>query len=170
MVTKINGTTGVDKIQNNVITPSHLPSGSVIQFKNYTLDTTAGSQMASSSSTAWQALPLSITITPKLSTSKLYITAKINFDDQSGSAGGILTAIYRDGVNLNSSGGYNSNTFIYNSPAGDHYSHVITDAYTDSNSTSSTTFTLYFRNWNTAPLRVGSHAGQSTIQVMEIAE
>jgi hypothetical protein len=170
MVTKINGTTGVDKIQNNVITPSNLPSGSVIQFKNSTYDQAAGTAMVSSTSTSWQALPLTITISPKLSTSKLFIQARTNFDDETSNSGGLLAAIYRDGVNLNNSGGYNGGIFVYNNPAADQYTPVVVDAYTDSTSTSSTTFTLYFRNWNSQNIRVGSHGGQSSIQVMEIVE
>ena len=155
-------------LASNAITSEKLPAGSILQFQNYTLDTPAGGQMISISDTTWRATSLTINITPKSASSKLYIQAKTNFDDETSNSTGLLSAIYRDGVNLNNSGGYNCNSFIYNNPAADQYSHIITDAYTDSGSTSTTTFTLYVRGWNSNALRVGSHGGQSTIQVMEI--
>ena len=164
-----NNVVTADNLATGAITSSAMPTGSVIQFQNYVVDTPEGGQMLSISDTTWTATTLTINITPKMASSKLYIQSKINYDDHSTTSGGLLTAIYRDGVNLNSSGGYNANTFTYNNPANDNYKLVMTDVYTNSNSTNATTFTLYVRGWNTAALRVASHGGQSTMQIIEIA-
>jgi hypothetical protein len=75
MVTKINGTTGVDKVQNNTITTDNLPSGSILQIKSTLYSTgTSVSLQADTHNTLTQ---FSVSITPKSASSKILLLGRL---------------------------------------------------------------------------------------------
>ena len=140
--------------------------GKVLQVQRFAITTDLGTI----TTTALINSGLGITITPKISTSKLLVTAHLQFDDQTTNSDGIGASIYRDGVNLHSGMRYDLGSFTYNAPSGDNYMLSITEAFINSNSTSSTRFDLYVRTWSGTAKRLNGHAGQSYITVWEIGE
>ena len=165
----------VDQIQNaagGVPTAADLGlnvSGTVLQIQHAFYNVPAGGAYISTTSTTYLALsPLSVTITPKFATSNLLLECFYHFDDESSTSNGLLTAFYRDGSNI-STGGYSGSSFIYNSPAGDHYTQVVARKLIPANNTSATTIVPYVRCWDPYSIRVMSHGGDCTMTVTEIA-
>tara|TARA_B100001287_G_C22639246_1_gene509214 strand:- start:602 stop:1144 length:543 start_codon:yes stop_codon:yes gene_type:complete len=75
-------TLSVDIIQGQTSAANvKMPAGHVIQLQSDILTTNFAS---STSSTAWEDTPLSVTITPKYNTSKILITGMINYSGESG--------------------------------------------------------------------------------------
>lgn len=117
----------------------------------------------------------SISITPKFATSKLLVMYDTvwnigNNDGGSSIARGMTAWIYRDGVNQHSGGSSNGGFFNYNSPISDWYCTSSGKILVNSNSTATTTFTLYATAYNAARIRLTGHDGQASFTVMEIAQ
>lgn len=146
------------------------PAGSVIQYVHGEYNIPQASQMHTISSQALVASGLVLQITPKYATSLLVAEFDANWDDQTTNPDGLLTAIYRDGVNLQAAGGYGAGTFQYNNPAQDNYSLVSNRAEAIAGSTSLTEFRLYIRSWNGIAIRFAAHAGIARARIWEIAQ
>lgn len=146
------------------------PAGSVVQYVYDTYNIPAASQLHSFSSQTLAASGLNLQITPKYATSLLVAEFDANWDDETANADGLGTAIYRDGVNLQSAGGYNLGTFQYNNPASDNYALVSNRVEVIAGSTALTEFRLYIRTWNGNTIRFASHAGIAKARIWEIAQ
>ena len=68
MAVVINGSTGIDKVQDDTITSANLPAGSVLQVVQQSTNA-----VISTSSTSYQATGLYVDITPTSTTSKIFI-------------------------------------------------------------------------------------------------
>ena len=82
MVTKINGTTGVDKIVDGAITSSDLGTGvggKVLQVQN-TLTSSRNTYTATNDNVGNNIAVLNTTITPSATSSKVWITITITFE------------------------------------------------------------------------------------------
>ena len=128
----IDGTNGLTF--NNATTQAS--AGSVLQVVNATYNN--GGTGYSTSSTTFTSTPLTASITPKFSNSKILVTASVVLFPASGQA--VFGTIYRSSTNLgNATGGlseFNNGNY--------HYSTTMT--YLDSPATtSSTAYTAYFR-------------------------
>ena len=160
----------VDEIldsQGNEFDGSQLGNvGKVLQIQRFAITT----DMGTITTTTLINSGLGITITPKSSTSKLLVTAHLQFDDEATTSDGIGASIYRDGVNLHSGMRAGFGSFTYNAPSVDNYMLSITEAFIDSNSTSTTRFDLYVSTWSGTARRLNGHAGQSYITVWEIGD
>lgn len=117
----------------------------------------------------------SVSITPKFATSKLLVMYDTvwnigNNDGGSAIARGMTAWIYRDGVNQHSGGSVSGAFFNYNSPTTDWYCTSSGKIFVNSNSTATTTFTLYAAAYNAGRIRLTGHDGQASLTVMEIAQ
>lgn len=156
------------KIADGGIAWADLPSGSILQHQYSEFDT-PGTQLLSTSSTAFVSTGLSVTITPKFSNSRLLIIGNFNTDTDTTNANGIVSAIYRDGVSI-STGGQGGGMFTYSNPTSDDYQMHVIKEYTTSNNTNSTTFTLWVRCWNAYAMRIQGHGGTASLEVWEIKQ
>jgi len=73
MTLVLDGSTGVSKVQDGVITDANLPAGSVIQVQHGTLTTAVEND-----STSFEDTGLSVSITPTSASSKILVTLSIN--------------------------------------------------------------------------------------------
>ncbi len=145
----LSGDTGVPS--------SGMPTGSVIQ----TVQATYGSQV-STTSTTFTSTPLNVSITPKFATSKILIiySGSIYINSSGNTA---FQTIYRNSTNLGGTNGFceinvggtwiPTNATYLDSPA----------------TTSSTTYTIYFRTTNSGNTTYfGGDSITNTITLMEI--
>jgi len=75
MAVVINGTTGIDKVQDDTITSANLPAGSVLQV----VDDGQGSQLDLSSISTWTDTGTSVVISPSSTSSKVLISVCMPF-------------------------------------------------------------------------------------------
>jgi hypothetical protein len=157
----------VDQIQTTAGKPILNSTGSILQIVN---SNTLGfpAEITTTSST-YVTTGLSVTITPTSSTSKLLVEFVGNGKFINGPGDdGVSYKIYRDGNALNSNAGDN---LLYRSDSNTNNHHLpccITH-YVNANSTSATTFTLFFSNqWGGTGVISGDW-GVSQFTVMEIS-
>jgi hypothetical protein len=153
----IDGTNGLTF--NNATTQAS--AGCVLQVVSLTSGTST-----STTSSSWVATALLASITPKFSTSKIYVNVSASVDN--GSTGGQAgTTIFRGATNLAASLSNTAFNDSYNSTG-----RVITSvgmSILDSPATtSSTTYTVYLSSFVGGSVALSSAAG-STITLMEIA-
>jgi hypothetical protein len=130
-----------------------LPAGSVIQVVNYTI--TAQQSTSSSSATA---TALSVNITPSSASNKIYVSISSAVGD-SASGRSAFYYIYRNSTSLLQYEQF-FNTIAY---------YPMTLTYLDSPATtSSTTYTLYFRTDGAGTVYVSNGNTLSSITLMEI--
>lgn len=171
MPTIIDGTNGIDKIAAGAIEYADLPSGSVLQ----TLSTTITTALSYAGTTPQDIAGLTVSITPKFSTSKILVL--VNLAISSASNGDNYFYVLRNSTVIPSSGIVGSEintgtTAVFN------YSMINTGlTYLDSPATTSAiTYKLQAAtNAGGTVMYVNRRAldttftGQSTITVMEIA-
>lgn len=151
-----------------VDTGSVYSPGSVVQTAvSYSPDTVGEITTTSSS---YVTTGLSVTITPKYSTSKLFFTAVFNGKFVNGSGDdGAAFKVYRDGSAIRSGA---NDQLLYRSDANTVSNHipVTIQHYVNANSTSSTTFTLFFSDQWGGTAIVNRDWGVPMLSVMEIAQ
>ena len=197
MAAQINGSTGINLIQDGIVSESKIASGAVTVNKIGTgavnsskiadngvdyIDLPSGSILQtvynqtqahpyfSTTSTSLVSTGFSLSITPKYSNSKLLVSGavQVNVNGSMAAMGGGL-ALYRDGVNLTPSGGASGNFgFYYQNTTGDMYQKLPFTFYLNANSTTTTTFVLYMRSWTGSAVAVNLHDGTTEITIMEI--
>lgn len=154
-----NGTTAVtvDASQNTTlagtlatssrgITKASMPSGSVLQVVS--LAANQGNSASSTSSTTFSTTGFSLSITPTSSTSKILVIANGAMTQTTTSGTGCLATIYRGSTNL-ASGATNGFAYYENSSGSGFQWVTGTMQVLDSPATtSSTTYTIYFRAVN----------------------
>lgn len=154
---------------NTVTVPSghklHVP-GTVVQFVDYKYPSLNDNYTTISADTEF-VTPISVSITPKFSNSKLVIhsEAQSRFVNAYGMSGGLK----RDGVVV--PGGYNRSdfNFIYKGDQVNHHFQVVCNTSVSAVSTSSTTFTMWLKPYaGTGEWNEGW--GNNYIQVWEIAQ
>lgn len=157
-ISKINS----NSLNSGVPASSNMPTGSVLQVVSANLTNTV-----STSSSSFVTTGLSVSITPKFSTSKIFVVVGGGSMYNNGTGGQqACTTIYRNGTNLAGSNGlslaYASTNYvqcpvsmsIYDSPA----------------TTSSTTYEVYFASVNVAgTIQLVLSNSKMTITLMEIA-
>lgn len=155
MPTIISGDTGIDKIAAGAIEYADLPTGSVLQVVSAVTNTTT----SNSSSTAVAATNLSVSITPKFSTSKIFIIASVPATASNGN-GNYYIAKNASPIGV---------TEKYLSAGGTGTQFAISLSYLDSPATTSaTTYQIYF-NAGSSTMYVNQNGSYSTITAMEIA-
>lgn len=142
-----------------LITTGSPQSGSVLQVVNTTLN---GPTQVSTSSTTPQSTVLTVTITPKFATSKILVMANTQiFNNANGNYGYI--AIYR---NNTTSLGFNGVTYGGTSV---NWVPATNISYDSPNTTSATTYTLYYKAGSGVFNVFWGNDTTSTITAMEIA-
>jgi hypothetical protein len=150
----IDGTNGLTF--NNATTQAS--AGSILQVVSATY---SNASWTSTTSTSFVSTPLTASITPKFSTSKILIIASYSLSPAVGQS--IYSTIYRNSTNLgNSSAGmseFNYGDYVYSTAIN----------YLDSPATtSSTTYTLYFRT-SAGTARIVGDSVTCSITLQEIA-
>ena len=163
----MSSTLYVDKVVEKTSAAGvHIP-GHVIQVQQYQ----AGGSTLEVSTNNFTATSMTVTITPKFTTSKIILHASWPYWFAADSNNYCIGTIYRGSSNLGI-GGYNGLTF--NGPMrNSSYNNQAHMDYMDSpNTTSATTYTVYVRpyNYNTSLLRVGWTSQLSFLSAMEIAQ
>jgi hypothetical protein len=152
-----------NSLASGVPATSNLPVGTVLQVVNGTL---AGN--VTTTSTSFVTTGLSATITPTKSTSKILAFVSGSGYVTVSNAQNTLT-LYRNATNLN----INMVQYIYSSAGGSQVQSPVNFNYLDSPaSTSSITYTVYFRNTGSGQIEFNSapnNAGIATLTLMEIS-
>jgi len=151
------------------ITSSQLPAGTVLQVVASTITaqvTTTNNTFTSTGHT--------VTITPKFSTSKIYVVATGDGGTSTGSASAWYTVFRNGSTNLSTGTALGAAISMRASGASDCFGAVAMSFLDSPNTTSSTTYTVYFGNssgatsyW--APVPGTPSSPSATITVMEIA-
>ena len=175
-----NQLSGMTTASLPTVTTDKLGTGAVLQVKQSTFADDAGT-----SSTSYQDIPLSVSITPRATSSKILVQVNIWAGVNDTGQYGVLLQLLRDSTQINMGNAEGSRPRVMGvaySPAHDYDVYPIIANYLDSpNTTSSTTYKVQFRSgWSGSKTvyinRGGSdsdNAGgartMSTITVMEIA-
>lgn len=175
MTVTINGTTGIDKVQDAVVqnatlaagvpSTAKLPAGTVLQV----VQGTVGGSVITISSSSFVNIGLTATITPTSATSKiLCIVTPIQVYTNSAGRSCYIT-LYRNSTNIAASGSSINQNFgqLYCDTAvtlGN-----LSFSYLDSPATTSaTTYTVYAAN-SSGNITINQNSGTSIIQLLEIA-
>lgn len=155
MAVTIDGTSGIT-FPNNTIQAS---AGSVLQVVN-----AINSTSASTTSTSYVTSGSSATITPKFATSKIYIM--MSTSGRAGIGAALRATMYRNSTQLTG--------FTQTQQAGTGFIQYLDTGislnYLDSpNTTSATTYTLYFLSSNGTSCQVSVDGAETNITLMEIA-
>ena len=151
--------TGISSAQT--ITSAQLPTGTVLQVvaANNTLSSTT------ITSTSFVSLGLTATITPKSSTSKIYIMATFSMTMDGADNTQSYVSVYRNSTDLRTSG---TCLAMYDTPGGDVGFSIPTSFYDSPATTSSTTYTIYGKVGSSSS-QFRPRAGTDTIVLIEVA-
>jgi hypothetical protein len=153
--------TNASNITSGTLASARLPTGTIIQVvgaNNTMLNTTITSTSAVS-------LGLTASITPKFSTSKIYVMATFSMTQDGSDNAQSSVYIYRSGSNLRGGG---TCLAMYDTPGGDVGFSIPTSFYDSPATTSSTSYTIY-GSVSTSSSQFRPRAGTDTIILMEIA-
>ena len=159
----VAGTTVLDlpAVSGTILTTNNFQSGGVVQVvsANNTLNVT------SLTSTSFITLGLTASITPKFSSSKIYVMATFSGTQDDGSNDQSYIAIYRNGSDLKTSG---TCLAMYDTPGGNVGFSFPISHYDSPATTSATSYTIYAKVSNSGS-QFRPIAGTDTIILMEIA-
>jgi hypothetical protein len=144
-----------------IVTTGSPASGSIIQVVG------ANNTMASTTitSTSFVTLGLTASITPKFSTSKIYIVATFSMTMDGADNTQSYVSIYRNSTDLRTSG---TCLAMYDTPGGDVGFSIPTSFYDSPATTSATTYTIYAKVGSSSS-QFRPRAGTDTIILMEVA-
>jgi hypothetical protein len=150
-------TSGTIVTSASSLTASQLPTGSIIQIVQGQMST-----QVSTTSTTFVSATLNASITPSSSSNKILVM--VSGPGGSNTSGGITYyTIYRDATNIIPAtfSGYNYSSAMLYAP--------VTINYLDSPATtSSTTYTVYFKTSAVSSVLLSAGGGTSTITLMEV--
>jgi hypothetical protein len=136
-------------------------AGNVLQVVSATTTSTT-----STTSSTFQATGLTVSITPKFATSKIFIIASFNFNIVASTQWGDFT-LYRNSTNLGATNGFGG---IYIQGGTDNHGPCALNYLDSPATTSSVSYTVYVKNRNNSSLvRFDSDNQTASITVMEIA-
>jgi hypothetical protein len=146
-------------VTGNILTDKY--AGTVLQV--VTATTTSGT---STTSSTFQATGLTVSITPKFSTSKIFIIASFNLNISGSAQWGDFT-LYKNSTNLGATNGFGG---IYINGGTDNHTPCALNYLDSPATTSSVSYTIYIKNRNNSTLtRFDPDTQTSVITVMEIA-
>ena len=175
MAVTIDGTTGVSAVQAGAVTTSDLPAGTVLQVVSTNYNTRTS---FTSTTTLADITGMTVTITPKSTTSKIFVLVTLSFNAPGGQ--NVACILNRNGTRL-AEGAAGETTFIGMATANSNNYWLLSasNSYLDSPaSTSALTYKLQAKavevtsSWvinGTVRNDVSDPNGSSTITVMEIA-
>lgn len=173
MTLVLDGSTGVSAVQDGVvtaadlasgaITASALPAGTILQVQSGVYE----GANTSISSTSYTTTPLTATITPSSTSSKILIQASMPLDDNAGIR--IDTTVYRNGTNIGSGKNSNNSLSTMNPISQGREIMQMGLLYMDTPaSTSALTYTIYIKVQSQGMILHANEAS-ATITLMEIA-
>ena len=161
MATIISGSTGIDRVHNDAVTHDHMPTGSVLQVKFATYNTTV-----TTTANAWVDTGLSVTLTPRSVNSQVLVAwnQQVYFNTPAATWEAYKARLLRNGTVVwtdpyaLSHGGY---AMIHMTKEG--------DSYLDSpNTTGSVTYTVQVLPAYAANMTFNHGTAPSQIQATEI--
>jgi hypothetical protein len=159
----INGTTGINlgtQPLTGTLPDANAPSGSVLQVLSVTTD----SAQSTSSTSFVKFTPLSISITPRATNSKIFVMYTC-FGVVSAASRHLVTTAYRDSTNLGATHGFGN---FYTD--GGYTEHYASGSFLDSpSSTSALEYAVYFKTLGAYSCTIGDNARRCVLTVMEIA-
>lgn len=156
-------TLSVDTIQGQTVAGNvKMPAGHIVQLESFT--TTA--QLTLSTTNTWLATGIQVNITPKYSTSKIFIISNIDFDANAANRI-FFTSIFRDDTtNLGqANNGFNASM----SDSGRMMSSVGINHLDSPSTTNAVNYEVYAK-CNGQPTYVNLYGGKNAITAMEIAQ
>jgi hypothetical protein len=159
----VSGTTTLTlpATSGTVITTGNIPTGSVLQVVSATYSTAS-----STTSTSFVDSGMSATITPSSSSNKIFALVNISRADNVAADRDIYFTIYRNSTNL---GGGSSSALSYFNVVSSRGLIPVSMSVLDSpNTTSATTYKVYFFSGNGGSVTINNAALNSTITLMEI--
>jgi hypothetical protein len=151
---------GVKIADNNGV----IGNGKVLQVVEYVVPSTNDNYVSIGSGVQWDT-PITITMTPKSSTSKLYIEVDSQF--RINGAFGMSVGIKRDGVKIPGNYNRSAQMFIYKGETLNHHYNPRTAASVISGNTNATTFTVWYEPYNgTGEFNYGW--GRNAIKIIEV--
>lgn len=155
----------ITNISGNIPTIPTYP-GQVLQFVDYKYPSLNDNYTTIADGTEYLT-PVTISITPKFSTSKLVIHSELQ--TRFIAAPGMTSGIKRDGTIINGSYNYSSLNFLYKAGGTNHHFQIVCNTSVLAGSTSQTTFTAWLKPYGgTGEWNQGW--GNNYIQVWEIAQ
>jgi hypothetical protein len=163
----VSGTVITTGTTGQVIASGALPIGSVLQVVNLNLTTAS-----TTNSSSWVTSGLTLSITPKFSTSKIFIIANFGIYMANQQSNIMSCSLFRGATNLgNTDSGmldlYPNSTTNAGTSGGGNLSYVDSPA-----TTSATTYAVYLKSGGTTVFGIGGYNGRNTtsnITLMEIA-
>ena len=158
-----------DKIQASHGSTIEIPSGHVLNAPGHVIQVVTHKNSAANSTTSssFVATNSAVTITPSSATSKIYIqtNAPLYGNDNNVHT---YTTIYRGSTNLN--GTAELQLFATGSDSMGRWSNGSMQFLDSPNTTSATTYTVYFRNTTAGTSHYDANGGMAIITAMEIAQ
>ena len=149
---------------------SSLPSGSVLQVKNF-MSSTSGGQLVTTSTSTWTASGVYIDFTPISASSLIVIRADLQSKNDSGNTSdGLRMVIMRDTTNRVGVG-TSADAFFHQAGTSNHNQHFQM-SFSVSETASSTTsrrYEVYLRSFGGNSTGINYDWGAQSMQVMEIA-
>jgi len=156
----LDGTNGVSAVQAGAVESGDLPAGSVIQVVQGTSTGFDGT-----TSTSFQSSSLSASITPKLTTNKIFVSCSFNIFSDSGTEA--FATLFRDSTNLASG---SENGFSFTTVIGQQTRvHPCIQFLDSPNSTTSVSYSLRYKSGSGGAVDLRSDIVESVITLMEIA-
>ena len=150
---------------------SSLPSGSVLQVKNFEGSNTSG-ELVTTSTSSWTASGVYIDFTPISASSLIVVRADLQSKNDSGSntSDGLRMQIMRDTTNRVGVGG-SADAFFHQSGTSNHNQHFQMSFSVSENAsnTNSRRYEVYFRSFGGNAAGINYDWGAQSMQVMEIA-
>ena len=144
------------------LTSSNLPTGTVVQVVKGSIATTA----ISINSTTLTATGTSVSITPTSTSSKILLSVTFNGGKNGANDGGGFS-IFRDGA-TNLATGSSSYHLVYDSHTTNRHDTIHMEFLDEPNTTSSVSYELYYRKYNSTTAKLAGNFGGRYIQAMEI--
>jgi hypothetical protein len=163
----LDASTGKASFPNGVT----LPAGNVIQTVIFDSVASSVSGQDINNTTSKASTRTTVSITPKFSNSLLVVTAIFN-GKHDGTGSGSVWYFYRDGSELN--GPSSGHMLFYSTTSGfngaNKHNPICMRTALSAGSTSSTTFTIYQRAFDSVGAMINYDWGYSTLEVQEIAQ
>ena len=158
-LTKVIGS-GIGTVTNK-FADGNMAAGSVLQVVTH-----KNSAANSTTSSSFVATNSAVTITPSLATSKIYILANAPLYGNNNNTH-VYTTIYRGSTNLN--GSAELQLFSTGSDTFGRWANGSVQILDSPDTTSATTYTVYFKNSTSGTSHYDANGGQAIITAMEIA-
>ena len=161
-VDTIQGSTSATSVDLSGVTSLQMPAGAIVQVQRASI-----SNVNSTTSTSYVDSGLGVTITPKFSTSKLFISVNLGRPNIQGSGRQMDLKLYEGSSPLD---GNRLGSFFHNVSGAIYYGSTAYNHFRNAVNTTTRTYNVYFKATNGAVHISDASDIESAIIVMEIAQ